>query len=236
MPDPVWRTGLNAAQARPHVDFVDQDFHVLRELGVRIDRLRSVAEDAHLNREARSAVADQGIVALITGIGGHDGARHADRVAVGNEVENIVGGFAPFVERAELGQIALRRNANGVSHRGIEVGRCLGFKGICVVADSVGGEGAAGIGGCLGLRWILVNGGVGYRRRVGDILGLAGWNIRRDEPQRNRTFSGYPQSVEGYSVGVHDRGTDGDRAVFVMAALWIFTTAPVFSERRSTAV
>src|ERR1019366_838050 len=76
MPDPVGGTGLDAGQARSHVDLVDQYLHILGEPGIRIDGLRLVAHDAQFHGEARSAVADQWVVALVAGIGRDHRARH----------------------------------------------------------------------------------------------------------------------------------------------------------------
>ena len=40
MPDPVRRSGLDARQARSHVDLVDQYLHILGQLRIRVDGLR----------------------------------------------------------------------------------------------------------------------------------------------------------------------------------------------------
>ena len=70
VPDAVRSARLHARQILAHVDLVDQDGHVLGELGVGIDGLRRVAEDAHLHRQPRAAVAEERVVALVAGGGG----------------------------------------------------------------------------------------------------------------------------------------------------------------------
>ena len=70
----------------------------------------------------------------------------------GTKLKTSLRDLAPFVEGAELRQIAVGGDADGMGHGGVEGDGRLGLEGVGVVADGVGDEGAAGIVGRLGLR------------------------------------------------------------------------------------
>ena len=94
------------------MDLVNQNLHVLRQPGVRVDGLRLVAHDAEFHLQARPAVADQGVMALVAGVGGHHGARDRHGVAVGNEAVDVVAGLAPLIECSVRREVALGGNAD----------------------------------------------------------------------------------------------------------------------------
>ncbi len=99
--------------------------------------------------------------------------------AVRDKIENVVGGLAPFVERAELRQIALGGDANGMGRGGIEGGWRLGLERIGVVTHGVGGEGAAGIVGRLDLGRIGVQRSFRDGGRVRHVLRFGRRECRR---------------------------------------------------------
>ena len=166
-----------------------------------------------LHREARAAVADQRVVAVVADRGRNDGAGDFHRRTVGHEVEDVVGYLCPFVLGDELAQVSPGGDADGVGDGGVEGGGRLGLERVGVVAVGILGENAPGIVGRLNLRRVAVQGRFRGRGGVGDILFLAGRNVGGDQTHGNRPRRGDAVAIQRQTFGIGDVDAGGDGAI-----------------------